>query len=142
MKTPKKLKSIRYTSPLSLFGIPILTVASGPDLASDETFGHARGIIAVGDVATGVVAVGGVARGLFANGGVSIGVVSSGGVAIGGLASGGIALGAIAVGAVAIGVIAVGGLAIGLTEASGGRAIRSRPSCGNRDISSETNPTS
>jgi hypothetical protein len=128
MKTPKILKSIRYTSRLSLFGVPLLTVASGPDPVRDERFGHARGIMAVGDVATGVIAVGGVARGLFANGGVSIGVISSGGVAVGGLASGGIAIGAVAIGAIAIGAIAAGGLAIGLAKAFGGRAISSHQS--------------
>lgn len=40
--------------------------------------GRARGIIALGDVATGLVSVGGVAIGLFSVGGVAIGLVALG----------------------------------------------------------------
>jgi hypothetical protein len=45
--------------------------------------GRARGIIALGDVATGLVAVGGVAIGLFSVGGVAVGLVAIGAVVMG-----------------------------------------------------------
>ena len=114
------MKSIRYTSTTSLFGIPLVAVATGPSLDGEERFGHARGIVAVGDNATGLVAVGAVARGFFAFGAVSIGAVSSGGVALGALACGGLALGAVAIGGLAAGIVAVGGVAAGALEAAGG----------------------
>ena len=45
--------SVRYTSQNTFFGIPIIAIAYGADLNNGERFGHAKGIIAVGDVATG-----------------------------------------------------------------------------------------
>jgi hypothetical protein len=104
----------RYNSCTTFFAIPFISIAYRPGVKCGERFGHAKGIIAVGDVATGFIASGSVARGFFAAGAVSVGVVSAGAVAIGGLAAGGIALGGISAGGVAIGVIASGGLAIGL----------------------------
>jgi hypothetical protein len=76
--------------------------------------GWARGVIALGDVATGLVAVGGVAIGLFSVGGIAVGLVALGAVAVG----------LMAVGAVAIGLVAAGALAIGLTARA-----RSRSGC-------------
>ena len=78
--------------------MPLYSIAMGPDPARGELRGHARGVIAIGDLATGVVALGGIARGL---------------VAIGGLALGGDALGWVAVGGGAVGVYAAGGGALG-----------------------------
>lgn len=105
----------RYRSEREFLGMPLLAVAVGPDLERREVRGHARGVIAIGDVATGVVALGGWARGLVAVGGLATGVVSCGGLSIGLVAAfGGLALSALlAVGGGAVGTAAMGGAALG-----------------------------
>ncbi len=95
---------IRYQSRLELFGVPLLSVALGPDLSSHQARLVARGLIAVGDIAVGGFAIGGVA----------IGIVSLGGMAFGALPIGRLALGIVALGGVAMGGVALGGLAIGV----------------------------
>jgi len=117
--------SLRYESEFRLGGLPLLAVATGADPASGESRGHARGILAVGDIATGWIALGGIARGGMALGGVSIGAISVGGCSLGLVAVGGLAVGGVAVGGLAIGLVAMGGLAIGLL-ALGGGAIHPR----------------
>ena len=114
----------RYTSPQRVLGMPLVSIALGPDARGK--MGHAKGYFALGDVATGVFAFGGVARGLVAFGGMSFGGVTFGGLSIGtfaalgggavawlGSAVGGFAIGLMANGGGAIGGIAQGGLAIG-----------------------------
>jgi len=114
---------VRYRSAAQFGGLPLIAVATGPDPAKGETRGHARGIVAIGDIATGIVAVGGLARGLAAFGGVALGVVAFGGASIGALAAvGGLAIGSIAFGGGAIGWTAVGGGAVGI-YACGGSAF-------------------
>lgn len=117
-----------YKSKRTLFGLPLIHVNCG--------FGRnywARGIIAIGNVATGFIALGGVAFGLLtlgaisfglllALGAISIGALSIGGIAVGVLAWGGIALGWLAVGGCALGVYAAGGAAVGSQVAVGGTA--------------------
>ena len=76
-------RSIRYTSRLRLFGWPLVAIAQGVDFSRNEQRGHARGIIALGDIATGIIAIGGVARGLIAVGGVAVGLVTVAGVGLG-----------------------------------------------------------
>ena len=97
--------SVRVQSSHRLFGIPLYDVAIGPDPSQGEARGRARGIIAVGDVASGLVAVGGVAVGGVALGGVSAGIVSVGGCCLGLLARGGVAVGAAAWGGLAVGLL-------------------------------------
>jgi len=41
---------MRYQSRFQLFGLPLLSVAFGPDLTSHQALGIARGIIAVGNI--------------------------------------------------------------------------------------------
>ncbi len=95
-----------YRSEQTWGGLPILHISIGGRQADGRyRLGRARGIIALGDIATGLVAVGGVA----------IGLLSVGGVALGLVAVGALAVGLVAVGAVSIGLMAVGGVAIGLT---------------------------
>ncbi len=106
-------RTIRYTSQLRLWGWPLLSISRGPDAAHNETRGHARGIIAFGDIATGVIAIGGVARGLIAVGGIAIGVISVAGVGLGAFVIAGVAVAQTAFGGVAIGQYAKGGAAIG-----------------------------
>jgi len=103
----------RYRSKSMILGMPVLDIALGPH--GTELRGHARGFVAIGDIATGVLALGGVARGVVALGGVALGCFSLGGVSIGLLtAIGGCSIGGIAIGGLAVGGIATGGLAIGL----------------------------
>ena len=111
----------RKRSEREFLGLPLYDFAIGPDPSRGEARGHARGVLAIGDVATGVVAVGGWARGLFAIGGVATGVFAFGGLAVGlvsaiggaalafGLAIGGGALGSVAIGGASLGHYAVGG---------------------------------
>jgi hypothetical protein len=114
-------KGQRYTSEARIFGLPVISVAFGPN--GEEPEGKARGFIALGDQASGFVAIGGRARGVVALGGVCFGVFTAGGASFGLIsASGGAAFGGIAAGGAAIGGMASGGAAIGFI-ASGGAAI-------------------
>ncbi len=117
------LRGKRYRSKLTLFGLPVVDIAMGP--GEGKLRGHAKGIIAIGDIATGVIAMGGIARGVVAAGGVAIGVMSFGGVGAGVLVgAGGCALGVgmSAGGLAASAGLSTGGLAIG-SLAQGGSAI-------------------
>ena len=112
---------VRKRSTTFFFGLPLYDIAYGPDLDSNSKRGHARGIIAIGDIATGVIAVGGIARGFVAIGGIALGAVSVGGCSIAILLGiGGFAVGMIAVGGAAIGIIATGGGAFGYYACGGG----------------------
>ncbi len=114
---------IRWSSERKIGNLPLVSIAIGPDSTRNEARGHARGVIAIGDIASGWVAIGGLARGGVALGGLALGVVSLGGLAIGGLAVGGAAVGAISVGGLAVAAVAaVGGAAVGY-YASGGAAF-------------------
>ena len=109
----------RYRSKATLFGWPVLHIAVGPK--DGEPRGHARGIIAIGDIATGGIAVGGMARGVVAVGGMAIGVFAVGGLAVGLLSGlGGMATGTFANGGGAIGILAAGGGAAGIFAQGGG----------------------
>jgi hypothetical protein len=95
--------------------LPVVHVSVGGRQADGRyRLGRARGVIALGDVATGLVAVGGVAIGLFSVGGVAVGLVALGAVVIGLVAVGAVAIGLVAAGAVAIGLTAVGAVTFGL----------------------------
>lgn len=117
----RRRQSVRYRSARTLMGLPLVCIASGP--VAGERYGHARGIVAIGDVATGVVAMGLIARGVVAFGTLSIGVISWGALAIGALAFGGGSIGVVAIGGCALGGFAMGGCAIGLFRAFGGYAL-------------------
>src|SRR5437879_4687954 len=92
-------KGIRRQSQRKFCGLPLRAVAIGPDWERGEMRGHARGIFALGDIATGWFACGGLARGFFAIGGLAIGLFAFGGAAIGVfLAVGGAAIGGLALG--------------------------------------------
>lgn len=109
----------RFRSKATLFGWPVVDVALGPK--DGQTYGHAKGIIAIGDIATGGIAVGGMARGVVAVGGLALGLFSFGGAAVGLVsATGGLAVGALAAGGGAIGILAAGGGAIGYVAQGGG----------------------
>lgn len=113
-----------YKSKRTLFGLPLVHVNFGR--------GHhwARGIIAIGNIATGFVALGGVVAGLLSLGGVSFGLLLAlGAVTLGGLSVGGVAIGLLAWGGIALGWLAVGGCAVGV-YAAGGVAAASRVAVG------------
>ena len=112
---------IRYRSSIAIGDIPLVSIALGPDPARGEWRGHAKGIVAIGDIATGLVALGGVAMGGICIGGLSFGLASLGGLALGILlAVGGLAVGTTAVGGGAVGRVAVGGGAVGEYACGGG----------------------
>lgn len=106
-------RGIRKRSAQTLFGLPLIDIALGPDLEKGEIRGRAYGIIAIGDIARGWFALGGVASGIVAVGGVAFGVLAFGGAAIGGVAMGGATIGYVAIGGAAAGYYAFGGGAFG-----------------------------
>ncbi len=108
----------RYQSKLIFFGLPLVSIAVGP--SGRERRGRARGIIAIGDIATGWLALGGFARGIIAFGGMSLGLISFGGASVGLLAFGGAAIGGVATGGAALGAVAQGGGAVGYIATGGG----------------------
>src|SRR5512132_3092482 len=108
-------RAMEYRSEQVWGDLPVVHVSVGGRQADGRyRLGRARGIIALGDIATGLVAVGGVAIGLFSVGGVAVGLVALGAVAIGLVAVGAVAIGLFAAGAVAIGLTAVGAVTFGL----------------------------
>lgn len=122
---PRGMRSRRYRSSATVFGMPFVDVATGPRPDAGEMFGHARGFIAIGDTATGVIALGGRAFGVVSAGGLSVGVFSIGGMSVGGLLSGGgaaVALPGLAAGGVGVGGIGTGGMGVGVV-AHGGMAV-------------------
>ena len=109
----------RYRSKATLFGLPVIDVAFGPK--DGQPRGHAKGIIAIGDVATGGIALGGMARGVVAVGGMALGLFAIGGGAVGLLCGcGGLGVGGLAAGGGAVGILASGGGALGVVAQGGG----------------------
>ncbi len=116
-------RGVRKRSSWGLGDLPFYEVALGPDPDRGELRGHAKAVIAIGDMATGLLALGGWARGGIAIGGLATGLISLGGASIGViLAVGGLAIGGAAFGGGAIGGIAVGGGAYGYYACGGGAA--------------------
>ena len=108
-----------YKSRRTLWGLPLVHVnLSGRGLT------WARGIVAIGNVATGLVAVGCFAAGLLSVGAICLGLLVIAGFALGLVSLGGIALGGLAVGGCALGYVALGGSAVGV-YAAGGAAVAS-----------------
>lgn len=118
------LTGVRWESRARLFGLPLVSIASGP--TAEERVGRPRGIVAIGDLPVGVVAIGGFARGVFAVGGICVGGAAIGGLSLGLLAMGGLAVGAFAVGGVAVGLYAVGGTCFYVFNGLGGARVRIR----------------
>lgn len=116
-------RGVRKRADWGIGDLPFWEVALGPDLAKGEMRGHAKAIVAVGDIATGVLALGGWARGVVAFGGMATGLVSFGGLSVGVLlAIGGLAIGGAALGGGAVGGVAIGGGAFGYYACGGGTA--------------------
>lgn len=113
-----------YKSKRTLFGLPLVHINCGPGVH------WARGIIAIGDIATGFVALGGIAVGLLSLGAISLGLLLAlGGLSVGIISIGGCALGILALGAYTFGLLSVGGIACGVYSV-GGVAIASKVAVG------------
>ena len=97
-----------YKSRRTLWGLPLVHIH-----LMSRGLCRAKGILAIGNVATGLVALGGFSFGLVSLGAISLGLVSLGAVAAGVLAAGAVALGWLALGASAAGQYAVGAAALG-----------------------------
>lgn len=114
-----------YKSSMTLFGLPLVHINVG-------RFGlhRARGVLAIGNVATGLISIGLLSAGLVSFGCLSLGLLAAGALALGVAAFGGVALGAgIAAGGLAVGWIAMGGLAKGV-YAVGGLAFADKVAAG------------
>ena len=116
-------RGLRKRAEWGIGDLPFYEIALGPDPSRGQVRGHAKGVIAIGDIATGFLALGGWARGILAFGGLATGLVSFGGLSVGVLAAfGGLAIGSLAFGGGAVGGVAVGGGAAGY-YACGGAAV-------------------
>ena len=116
-------RAVRRRATWGIGNLPFWEVAVCPDPGRGEARGHAKAVVAVGDIATGFVAVGGWARGVVALGGLATGLLSLGGLSIGILAAvGGLAIGTVAFGGGAVGKVAIGGGAVGEYACGGGAA--------------------
>ncbi len=105
--------SFEFRSKTTLFGWPLIHVATGVDSATGRKR-SARGIIAVGTAPRGVIAFGDVAVGVIACGIFCYGPLAIGVVAVGGVALGSVAVGLwCAMGGVAIAPVAIGGAVLG-----------------------------
>ena len=123
---PKK-KVYEYISKKKLFGLPLVHIHFGAGTP------RAKGIIAIGNIATGLISIGFISCGLISLGTVAIGLfslaclslglfLSLGNISIGALAIGGIAIGLVSFGGVSIGLYSIGGCAIAKNIAYGGYA--------------------
>ncbi len=97
-----------YVSKARLWGLPVLHVNIGLGVY------RAKGIFALGNIATGFFTLGLLSVGLIAFGFLSLGILAFGDIALGLLSAAGVAIGLITFGGVSIGAfMSFGGLAIG-----------------------------
>jgi hypothetical protein len=115
----------RYESKERLWGLPFISIASGPH--GEEKVGRPVGVIAIGDFPKGVIAIGSVAVGGIAIGGVAVGGISLGGLGVGLAAFGGVTVGLFAVGGFAVGLAAIGGMVFTAKWGFGGQVFHIRP---------------
>lgn len=117
-------RDYEYKSKRTLFGLPLVHINTGRGIK------RAKGIIAIGNVATGFISIGLLSVGLLSFGALSAGLIGFGALCIGlVLAVGAISVGFFAAGAIAVGVIALGALSIGVYSI-GACAIASRVAIG------------
>lgn len=113
-----------YRSKRMLWGMPLIHIN-----LCYRGFCRAKGIIAIGNIATGIIAIGSISAGVFSLGCISAGILSLGALAVGLLGIGGISIGLAAFGGIAVGILAVGGVSVGM-YAAGGCAIGSKIAVG------------
>jgi predicted Ser/Thr protein kinase len=105
--------SFEYRSKTTVFGWPLVHIATGVDPATGRKR-SAKGIIAMGNFPMGVIAFGDVAVGVIACGIFGYGVVSLSVVAVGVVALGSLAVGLfLAMGGLAVAPVAIGGAVCG-----------------------------
>ena len=80
--------SYEFRSRRTLLGLPLVHIN-----LRDRGLCRAKGIIAIGNVATGFLAIGGFSAGLLSIGGLGVGLLTLGGLAVGIAAAGGLAAG-------------------------------------------------
>lgn len=97
-----------YKSRRTLWGLPLVHIH-----LMSRGLCRAKGVLAIGNVATGLVALGGFSFGLVSLGAISLGLLFS----LGGLSLGLFSLGAVAAGVLAAGAVALGWLALGASAA-------------------------
>lgn len=103
-----------YISKRKVFGLPLVHIHFGLGIY------RAKGIIAIGNIASGFVSIGFLSFGFLSCGLLSIGLISWACLSIGLLLSlGAISIGALALGGVAIGLFSIGGLSIGMYSFGG-----------------------
>lgn len=118
-----------YKSRRTLFGLPLVHINIGRWIPGQRHC-RAKGILAVGNIASGLLALGGIASGIFSLGGISAGLFSFGGLSAGLLLSvGGFSVGTVAIGGLALGIFAIGGGAFGV-YALGGAAVAQKIAAG------------
>ena len=105
--------SFEYRSRVTLFGWPLVHVATGVDPVTGRKR-CAKGIIAVGTLPRGVIAFGDVAVGVVACGIFGYGLISLSVVAVGVIACGSVAVGLlVGMGGLAVAPVAIGGATLG-----------------------------
>lgn len=97
-----------YKSKRTLWGMPLVHI----NLCANG-FCWARGVVAIGNIATGLISVGAISAGLFSFGALSAGLLASGAMALGAVSIGAVAVGLLAWGAVSLGLVSIGGVAVG-----------------------------
>jgi transcriptional regulator with XRE-family HTH domain len=112
-----------YKSKRTVKGLPLVHINVGYGMY------HARGILAIGNIATGLVAIGAISAGLISLGAVSVGLLALAALSVGILSLGAVAVGGFAVGGIAVGYLALGGLAVG-TYSIGGCALAEKIALG------------
>lgn len=120
-----------YKSTRTFRGLPLIHINLGSGrLFVPGGIRRAKGVIAIGNIATGIFAFGALSSGIISIGGVSAGLLSIGGFALGLLlALGGLSIGTVSFGGLAIGILSVGGCAVGV-YALGGAAIGQKIAAG------------
>lgn len=111
-----KLPRFEYKSKTTVCGLPLVHV---------KLNGRAKGIFAIGLMATGIVSLGLLSIGLLSLGLLSLGLIAIGTFSLGGLSFGAISCGILAFGGIALGIFTVGGLSVGMYS-MGGCAIASK----------------
>lgn len=103
-----------YKSKRTLFDLPLVHINVGRGMH------RAKGIIAIGTIATGFISIGVLSFGLISIGALCLGILLSlGAFSLGTVSIGGIAAGIISLGGVSLGVFSVGGLSWGIYSVGG-----------------------
>lgn len=121
------LPGYEYKSSRTWHGLPLVHINFG---YGRYGLRRARGVVAIGNVATGIVALGSFSVGVVSFGGIGLGLLSMGGIALGWVALGGLAAGWLAIGGCAVGVYALGAVAVAAKAAVGTTVLSPGASAG------------